>query len=292
MSTGAASTSEKPWFDLPDGVWGQLVQEEQDPEIRAAAREYREKGYLIRDFGFSSADLDEAAAFTRSVPGERIQDAWLVNRAIRGLAASKSVMSFLDALYRRPSFPFQTLNFARGSRQATHSDAFHFNSRPAGFMCGVWIALEDIHPDSGPLHYYSGSHRLPVLTNADLAANHEKGGYEGLVASVVRQAGLKQETALIRRGQAFIWAANLLHGGTPIADPARTRLSQVTHYYFQGCSYFTPMDSDERGGKVFWREPYDVAARRFVRNAGGERPGLRYRLSERKKIWLKRPYSG
>jgi hypothetical protein len=291
VSTGAASTAERPWFDTPDAAWREQAAAEPDPDLRAAAADYREKGYLIRDFGFSEADLDEAAAFTRSVPGERVQDAWLVNRAIRQLAASKSVMSFLDALYRRRSFPFQTLNFARGSRQATHSDAFHFNSRPAGFMCGVWIALEDIHPDSGPLHYYPGSHRLPVLTNADLAANHEKAGYEALIASVVQKEGLMQETALIRRGQAFIWAANLLHGGTPILDPARTRLSQVTHYYFRDCSYFTPMDSDETGGKVFWREPYDIAARRFVRNAGGEQPGLRYRLSERKKIWLKRPFS-
>lgn len=292
VSTGAASIAERPWFDLPDAEWREQAQAEQRQDIRAAAAEYREKGYLIRDFGFAASDLDEGAAFTRSVPGERVQDAWLVNRAVWRLAANRAVMSFLDALYRRASFPFQTLNFARGSRQATHSDAFHFNSRPAGFMCGVWVALEDIHPDSGPLHYYSGSHRLPVLTNADLAANHERSGYEGLVAAVVQQKGLKQETALIRRGQAFIWAANLLHGGTPILNPDRTRLSQVTHYYFRGCSYFTPMDSDEPGERVFWREPYDIARRRFVRNAGGERPGLRYRLSERKKIWLKRPFSG
>jgi hypothetical protein len=292
VSTGTASTAEGPWFDQPDEMWREQFSAEQGAEIRTAAADYRQNGYLIRDFGFSESDLDEAAAFTRSVPGERVQDAWLVSRAIRRLAASKSVMSFLDALYRRPSFPFQTLNFARGSRQATHSDAFHFNSRPAGFMCGVWIALEDIHPDSGPLHYFPGSHRLPVLTNADLAANHEKLGYEALVASIVQREGLKQETALIRRGQAFIWAANLLHGGTPILDPTRTRLSQVTHYYFRDCSYFTPMDSYEPRGKVFWREPYDIAARRFVGNAGGERPGLRYRLSERKKIWLKRPFSG
>lgn len=292
VSTGAASTQERPWFELPDAGWRKHVEAEESPDIKAAAADYREKGYLIRDFDLSDSELDEAAAFTRSIRGERIQDAWLINHAVRGLAASKAIMSFLDRLYRRSSFPFQTLNFARGSRQASHSDAFHFNSRPAGFMCGVWIALEDIHADSGPLHYYPGSHRLPVLTNADLAANQEKVGYEALVAAVVEREGLQQETALVRRGQAFIWAANLLHGGTPIRDPGRTRLSQVTHYYFHGCSYFTPMDSDEPGGKVFWREPYDIAARRFVANAGGERPDLRYRLSERKKIWLKRPFSG
>jgi hypothetical protein len=289
----AAITTEGPWFDLADAAYRQRAQELSGrPDIIEAAAEYRDNGYLIRDFGFSSADLDEAAAYTKTIPGERVQDGWLANKAVRRLATDKRVLAFLDALYQRQSFPFQTLNFARGSRQATHSDAFHFNCRPAGFMCGIWIALEDIHPDSGPLHYYPGSHRLPVLTAADLGGRDTGRGYEALIASVVEKAGLKLETALIRRGQAFIWAANLLHGGTPINDPSRTRLSQVTHYYFRGCSYFTPMDSDEPSGRVFWREPYDIAAGRFVANAGRERPDLRYRLSERKKIWLKRPYSG
>jgi hypothetical protein len=35
----------------------------------------------------------------------------------------------------------------------------------------------------------------------------------------------------LRRGLAVVWAANLLHGGSPIHDPTRTRGSQVTHYY-------------------------------------------------------------
>jgi hypothetical protein len=42
------------------------------------------------------------------------------------------------------------------------------------------------------------------------------------------------------KGQALIWAANLLHGGSVQHDPARTRWSQVTHYYFRDCIYYTP----------------------------------------------------
>jgi molecular chaperone DnaJ len=106
-------------------------------------------------------------------------------------------------------------------------------------------------------------------------------------------AGHAGETALIKRGQAFIWAANLFHGGSPVTDPDKTRLSQVTHYYFRGCSYFTPLASDADGSKTFWREPYDFLANRFVKNAGAnQRPSWRYRLSERRRIWLKRPHEG
>ena len=44
----------------------------------------------------------------------------------------------------------------------------HFNTEPPGLMCGVWVALEDIDMDCGPLVYYPGSHRLPPVTPEDV----------------------------------------------------------------------------------------------------------------------------
>lgn len=294
MPEGMTISKEGPWFDLPEPAYRERMGALSNrPEIVQAAADYREKGYLIRDFGFSHADLDEAAAFTRSVRSGRVQDGWLVNRAVRNLATDKRVLDFLNELYQSEVFPFQTLNFPRGSQQDAHSDTFHFNSDPAGFMCGVWIALEDIHPDSGPLKYYPGSQKLPVFGMADLGGGDADSGYTSFVARTLEKSGHKQETALIRRGQAFIWAANLFHGGSPIADSAKTRLSQVTHYYFRGCSYFTPRALDQATGKVFWREPYDIATGRFVANADPvARPRLRYRIGHRLQIWSKKPHYG
>lgn len=294
MADGADKSREGPWFDLPEPAYRERAKALSNrPEITQAAAEYREKGYLIRDFGFSDSDLAEAAAFTKSVPGGRVQDGWLVNSAVRNLATDKRVLDFLNDLYQVETFPFQTLNFPRGSQQDTHSDTFHFNSTPTGFMCGVWIALEDIHPDSGPLKYYPGSQKLPVFSVGDLNGADTGAGYTSFVAKTLGKSGHQPETALIKRGQAFIWAANLFHGGSPVADSSKTRLSQVTHYYFRGCSYFTPLASNEAAGKVFWREPYDIARRRFVGNAGaGARPRLRHRLGERLKVWTKRPHYG
>ncbi|MBP9234751.1 MAG: phytanoyl-CoA dioxygenase family protein, partial [Hyphomonadaceae bacterium] len=245
-------------------------------------------GYLIRDFGFSEADLAEAGAYTKAIKTTRVQDAWLANGAIKRLATDRRMTEFLSEPYQREAFAFQTLNFPKGSEQGTHSDTYHFNSIPTGFMCRVWIALEDIHPDSGPLQYHPGSHRLPVFSNTDLNGNGPS-GYLGLADAAVNASGIIRETAKITRGQAFIWAANLFHGGSPIADPALTRLSQVTHYYFRGCSYFTPLAS--ANGEVFWREPYDIAAGRFVANADrSHRPRLKRRIGERLQIWTRKPH--
>lgn len=279
-----------PWFDLPEADYLQRAKSLSNRvDLIEAAAEYRKNGYLIRDFGFSEKDLEEAAAYTKAIATIRVQDAWLVNGAVKRLAVNRRVIAFLSDLYQKEAFAFQPLNFPRGSQQGVHSDTYHFNSIPVGFMCGVWIALEDIHPDSGPLQYYPGSHRLPVFANRDLPGN-DMNGYVQHVEAAVGGTGIARETAKITRGQAFIWAANLFHGGSPIADPARTRLSQVTHYYFKGCSYFTPLATGE--GKTFWREPYDIAAGRFVANADrSHRPGFKYRVGERLKIWGKRAHA-
>jgi hypothetical protein len=61
-------------------------------------------------------------------------------------------------------------------------------------------------------------------------------------------------------------AANLLHGGSRVEDPNRTRWSQVTHYYFTGCSYFTPVESDPVYGSVRFREPINVMTGQTMRN--------------------------
>lgn len=289
---GDSTADLPPWFDGDEADYAaRLAGLSNQPDLAAAVAQFREKGYLVRDFGFSSDDLDEAAAYTLASPSKRVQDGWLRNSAIRRLATHPRVLEFLTELYQRRPIPFQTLNFAQGTEQAVHSDTMHFDSAPMGFMCGVWIALEDIDPGSGPLVYYPGSQRLPVFKGDDLGGRGYGDGYVPLVARTLEGSGLSAETAPIRRGEAFIWASNLFHGGSPITDPAKTRLSQVTHVYFEGCSYFTPLASQEGQGRIFWREPYDIAERRFVRNARSDaHPRLKYRIGERLKLVLRRPY--
>src|SRR4029453_12507348 len=98
----------------------------------------------------------------------RAQDAWHISENVRALARSPKVLALLEDLYGRRPLPFQTLNFQVGTQQATRSDALHFNSKPPGYMCGVWVALEDIDMDNGPLIYFPGSHNLPFLDYNDV----------------------------------------------------------------------------------------------------------------------------
>jgi hypothetical protein len=51
----------------------------------------------------------------------------------------------------------------------------------------------------------------------------------------------------------LIWSSNIVHGGKPISEDGRTRWSQVTHYFFDGCVYVTPLHSDPETGEWFVR---------------------------------------
>ncbi len=156
-----------PWFVSP--FFEQMLAErELDSETEALVRSFADRGYVILDDlgiddfdGFADELIAELAPLHEGGKYNRIMDAWGASDCVRRLAANSRVVDFLELLYGRRPIPFQTLNFYRGSQQPTHSDAYHFHSYPKHFMCGVWVALEDVDERNGPLHYYPGSHRLP-----------------------------------------------------------------------------------------------------------------------------------
>ena len=125
------------------------------------------------------------------------------------------MLDTLRLLYGRAPIPFQTLNFDAGTQQAAHSDTIHFHCSPPHFMAGVWVALEDVDERNGALFVYPGSHRLPSFDMTQLGlepANRDYGHYEERVAEILAAGPLEREVLPMRKGQAVIWAANLLHG--------------------------------------------------------------------------------
>ena len=244
-----------PWLDSPF-LETLLAESDLDEESKKLVKQFADKGYLIIDTEIE--DFDRLAdriikeLEPHYVDPGRIQDAWTFNDAVRTIATAPKVLSILRLLYQREPIPFQTLNFPKGTEQGTHSDSIHFHCVPTGFMCGVWVALEDIDSNNGPLHYYPGSHKLPHF---DLSILGFSGSfqqhtyehyliYEDFVQALINNYGLEKVEICLRKGQALIWAANLLHGGSPILDRTRSRHSQVTHFYFSSCMYYTPLLSD------------------------------------------------
>ena len=226
-----------------------------DPDFARKADAIRAR--LSERFGWR-----DAAACTASA---RVQDAFEFDADIRAIACNPVLLDMLTALYGKTAFPFQTLNFPIGTQQPAHSDHIHFCSIPERFMCGVWVALEDADEDAGPLFYYPGSHRWPSYGNEHTGVSLATDRFDAAVMKFVRlhetmprSAGVEAQTFVARKGQALIWASNLLHGGAARKNPARSRWSQVTHYFFEGCRYTTPLQNDVLDGKTVNRQVKDA----------------------------------
>jgi len=264
-----AASLDTPLFEAaPDGRWlARLAADE-----RAFTEAMAADGAARIALSGVGPLCDRAVAETEALFTEgavRVQDAWLRARAVRRLATHPDILRLLQAAYGRRPFAFQTLSFRRGTEQPLHSDTIHFNTEPAGFMAGVWIALEDIRPEAGPLIYKPGSHRLPVVSMRDVGVNgrpqladYER-LYEPRFGALLEASGLPSREVVLPKGQAFAWAANLAHGGSAIADVASTRRSLVVHYFFDGALYYTPRLSDEPQDRCV-RLPTDVATGRWV----------------------------
>nr|WP_259069998.1 phytanoyl-CoA dioxygenase family protein [Mucilaginibacter sp. X4EP1]MCS3815166.1 ectoine hydroxylase-related dioxygenase (phytanoyl-CoA dioxygenase family) [Mucilaginibacter sp. X4EP1] len=228
----------------------------------ALIREYRENGFVVLKNVLPQSLLDEARedaeakAFNPDFPikttrdNTRIQDFWKVSAAVRELACYPKVLETLELLYEREAIPFQTLNFRFGTQQRAHSDTIHFSSLPARFMCGVWVALEDITEENGPVFYYPGSQRLPeynfsyIRNTSETTSYNNYAEYEDFIEKIVEVNQLEKKKFLAKKGDLLIWSSNIIHGGSPVTKEGSTRWSQVTHYFFEGCYYYTPMLSN------------------------------------------------
>lgn len=223
---------------------------------------YQEFGYIVIDTDLSDAVLEGAKNDLSAYFGperehpihvpmadyNRVQDAWHISQNVLKIAQCEKVIETLAALYPSPMRPFQTLNFYKGTQQAVHSDSIHFNSEPFGAMCGVWTALEDVGADQGPLIYYPGSQKLDEMNYSDFNLISSQSSYQQYLQelqTLINDNDFKPEFGLLKKGQALIWSANLLHGGSKQDDLNLTRKSQVTHYYQEGAKYWRPSESSE-----------------------------------------------
>jgi len=234
-----------------------------EPESGEAASQFERDGYVVLEGFFSGARIDgarEAArAALRANPGRvvvdcpetgrrslwprtagsaaaplRLVDLYLVSEEVRQLALDPALSTALEDLLGEPPVLCSSVNVERGGARPRHIDSLHLTPRTPHRLISSWIALEDAHPDSGPLIYYPGSHRIPLYVFNDgthHASRAEIPDWFDYIDVQLRLRGLKEKAFLARKGDVFLWHADLVHGGRPARDPRLGRASQVNHYF-------------------------------------------------------------
>ena len=217
-------------------------------EIQEAILNWSNNGYIILSSFFGGETCSEIVTEVEELlnkkklkfeNGNKIMFANRKSAYIKKITLNKDLFAILSFLLGKEVIPFQTINFITGSEQRGHSDSIHMTTYPLGYLIAVWIALEDITVDNGPLFYYPGSHKLPFVLNDDfnegetllLTGKKSYVDYEDVVDNLVNTKGYKKEIFLAKKGDVFIWHANLVHGGSKILNKNLTRKSMVIHYF-------------------------------------------------------------
>lgn len=255
-----------PWLDRPDAletIERRLERREITPKQAEICRTWTRNGYYVARGAIDPDTIDAAwaayeAAITRGDltlapekaadddphPG-RYLNPHLKVEDLDHLLKHPVLVNFSSMVLGRPAIPFQTIASHKGSQQSEHSDSIHMTTYPLGYLAACWVAMEDIHADSGPLVYYPGSHRLPYLFSRDVGISTEefreqgytayRERYEPAIQREIAEHAIPPQHFTAKKGDVLFWHANLLHGGSARSDMRHSRKALVHHYFAEGC---------------------------------------------------------
>jgi phytanoyl-CoA hydroxylase len=156
--------------------------------------------------------LDELSINKTVKPGTRLYDAHSAIPELATLASHPSIHRMVTLLHDDVSVVTQSLYFPYGSMQPLHRDPWYVITTPVESMIACWIALEDIHPDSGPLSFVSDSHQLPyapllntkdIIYHSPQATTESKSAHGRSMMKNVKAKGLEVKPFLAKKGQVF-----------------------------------------------------------------------------------------
>lgn len=125
----------------------------------------------------------------------------------------------------------QTMYFESNQVTPAHQDTYYVDSSILGRMVGVWVAVEDIHPDAEQFFICPGSHTLDAPMNSgkfDIAFHHAQ--YKASVEDIIEKHKLERRAPVMQKGNVIFWTAKTIHGSLAARDSSRSRSSSTGHF--------------------------------------------------------------
>lgn len=133
----------------------------------------------------------------------------------------------------------------KSTRRMAHQDRVLNPEKVGEHYVAAWIALDDVHPDSGPFQYAPGSHRWDVIERWKVWEHMRKRGQnpdlptwpsdcEEWVGKACEEEmeryGTEYKSFLPKKGDVLLWAASLIHQGSIPKDDKIERRALIAHY--------------------------------------------------------------
>lgn len=250
-----------------------------EPFLTEQQRQWIREGVAIFPGALEPSLMDAYCRLRESVTGGPVTDQggsainggwadptpYMRHREIRDLGCSHGVMRAIREIMGGSEYGMH-LNLTGwiSTERNWHQDDY---LNPPFVNCNyvaAWLALDDIHPDSGPFEYIPGSHRWPVirqermieafgrqvmdrpdwpkLTEREVAAACEQ---------EIDEMGCAPVTYLPKKGDLLLWHGALMHRGSPPNVPGMLRKSLIIHYSALSHRHDMPRRQGVSDGYVF-----------------------------------------
>lgn len=174
---------------------------------------------------------------------ERIVNLHMHLPEIRDLFVScDRALRIQDYLFGTETVLYTSLFFELGSQQPIHRDSPAFSTIPEYNYFGMWIPLDDVEADNGPLIAIRGGHLIREANRRAMAQKHfpdisavpdsHLELWMDYQADVVRRADLYGMSVIelhVSAGDVIIWHPQLPHGGAKHLNMQKTRCTVVAH---------------------------------------------------------------
>lgn len=219
---------------------------------------------------FLPDNLMSAYSARRARPLDEPENGWMSGTAylhaaeMRDLALFPPLMAQMQELIGEPMMLHLCLAGLASTERDWHQDDYLNPPFVNSWYAAVWMALDDIHPDSGPFEYVPGSHRWPLMRGEKVRARmpwrQAAGNWPALSESFVVpaiNAEIDRRGAAIcpfiaKRGDVLIWHGRLLHRGSKPNKPGMTRSSLICHYTGISHRKDKPTRAQDANGQLFW----------------------------------------
>lgn len=164
------------------------------------------------------------------------------HKEIRDILLYQPLVDEIERLIGEPPGLHLNLTGWVSTERDWHQDTYLNPPHVGDSYAAVWIAFDDIHPDSGPFQYIPGSHRWRQVTRSKVMAhlNPEERDHrwpkfsERLLTPMFEQMMIDNGTPHIdylpSRGDVLIWNGRLLHRGSTANTPGMERRALIAHY--------------------------------------------------------------
>lgn len=208
-------------------------------------RTWHRDGFVILH-GILPDDLMEAYCRVREPLGPGgfgIGTPYLKCPELMELACYRPVTRVCEELIGEPMGLHLNLTGWVSTERKWHQDDYLNHDGMNAHYIAAWMALEDIHPDSGPFQCIPGSHRWPLFRRGKLMAclsddeqndpswpRFTEDFVAGLFEEKREREGSEVFTWLGKRGDVLLWHGRLAHQGSKPNVPGTPRRGVINHY--------------------------------------------------------------